>query len=324
MSKVYNTNYAATGVSTFPQVGQPLDVRLVVENLADLTVYDDSIPSYSYLGMIVSVVSDSISDNNGIWYKYKEDREVNHTLNWKKIPDSEASNIDWPDAPSDWQTKNYYLKYSETDGEKTPVWVEIETPQGSEFTFNVHEPYQELESGDGYSIKPDMSSSTEMTLSNVYGNTETADVVAVKDDSNTFHLMLNPQLRYIFYGGDSEGLLRVKLTIDPATHTMDINELPTGGIGIDWLISQGYVTTDPDDADLNWFNTPVDPDNNTLAPLSPQEYGSLTTLGTMTKYCYASKTGWLPSLLWTVTFEVTEEIISISMSINDIRRTTSE
>lgn len=75
---------------------------------------------------------------------------------------------------------------------------------GDRFTFTVDHPF--IKDEDSYTpAVEDIQSSEEMTLTNVYGegHSAVAEVIAVKEenDTNRFHLMINPSLVYVLDGG---------------------------------------------------------------------------------------------------------------------------
>lgn len=314
MSKIYNSNYSSQGFSINPTTAQPLDVRTVVESLDDLTNILDAAGGYSYPGMVVAVIGDTIT-NNGIYYK-------ENNGHWKKIGEGSNTPIDFPENEGD------YILHIDENGDYS--WIEA---QNSEFTFTAESPYLEGSgSGDGseYTIVNDISSSTEMTIKNqyVHNGIKTADVVTVKDSETSFHLMLNPDIRYILFGGDSQGRERVVLNIQSpiVKSTQEI----FGAIGLTWFISQtNLYDTMPVDADLYWYNSLADAQSDFESThthnIDPNDgaYNNVIVDNPLDVWCIAAKDGWLDSYIRQLHMEVINDAIQVNVSIVDITRTTA-
>ena len=84
----YNTNYYNVDNGYLISKQYPFDVRLVQSlksDLIDITKFGDNDTDFRYRGMIVSVIGDPITNNNGVYYLQGND--PNSESSWIKIGD---------------------------------------------------------------------------------------------------------------------------------------------------------------------------------------------------------------------------------------------
>lgn len=306
-----------------PLMGGPLDARTIVKSRASLD--EAEFKSYNpFIGMIVVVVEDLDESKNGLWWAYGRD---SNGLLWRQIEMGSSSGIDWPPAPSPYDpNKKYFLRFT-GDGTE-PVWEEVTIEEGQTFTFTATSPY--IENDTGYSIGSNLQSSEEMTLNNQYtydNEHKTADVISVKDSDTAFHLMLNPDINYVLYGGDSEGMLQVQLTVESPIEKgrWEIHEIAP--IGLAWFISSGLYNTNPNDAIVHWYPSLQDAINrqNEVTNINDSAYNYLDENGeTFTFGAVATKDGYRDSMEREITISIIDDSINIDVFINDVTRTTAE
>ena len=304
----------------WPTFESPLDPRCVVDKYEYL-YNDEFIALHPYVGMVSVVVNDG--DNNGAYY---------YTFNrtWEPISGTSHVEFTWPDPPEDYDpTKNYYLRFEKnpTTQETEPVWEEVSIEEGQTFTFTTSSPY--IENDNGYSIGSNLQSSEEMTLNNQYmydNEHKTADVVSVKDSDTSFHLMLNPDLNYVLYGGDSEGVLQVQLTVESLIEKGRWEIQTIAPIGLSWFISSGLYNTDPSDAIVHWYPSLQDAIDrqNEITNINDPIYNYLDENGeTFTFGAVATKNGYRDSMEREITISIIDDSIDIDVFINDVTRTTA-
>lgn len=311
-----------------PKFSAPLDPRSIVNTKAALT---DILPNcVPYRGMLVIVLGDT-DDNNGAYYLKDSDASVDS--NWVKIGDGNITGINWPPLDPYDPNKVYYLKYKENDdGEADPEWVEFTQEEQEHFRLGVEDMYTRTSTG--YSISDD----TKTILTNTYttsgDGTETAEVVAIHEDTDRFYLMLNPELVFTFDGGNSEASQRCVIDITPHEISKSVYEVSASNpMDINFLYTNNYVSTTPENAEVTWYSdedcsVPVgDTENTPIVTTNPHTItdSSIYQSGdVLERWAIARKEGWLDSWSKKVRMEIIDDTISITVEIIDTQRTNAE
>lgn len=301
----YNTSYLVDENGYLISKGFPSDVRLVQSlksDLIDKSKFGSDDTDYRYKGMIVSVIEDPNTNNRGVYYLKDDPTLTTITYNsWIKIGDIE---------------------------------------QVSSFTFKLKHPFATSDDIE-YHIEPDENCTTEMTLQNHYNNgNNVADVIAVKDNPTIYHLMINPELTFVLDGGSAQPQERIVIEIDPSEISSGSNDVPAGGLGIQYLynneciklIHPNYI--DNFDYYLRWYisleNLINDPDHY-ISSSQWNDYNIHNSGEEKTFYCYALHENpednhgiWLDSLPRAVKFSIYEDSINITTWVTNITRTTGE
>lgn len=301
----YNTSYIPDSNGYLTSKGFPSDVRLVQSlksDLTDVSKFGSAIADYRYMGMIVSVIEDPDENNNGVYY-LKDDPTLTTITNnsWIKIGD---------------------------------------VGQVSSFTFKIKHPFASSDDIE-YHVEPDENCTTEMTLQNHYNSgNNVADVIAVKDSSTIYHLMINPELTFVLDGGSAQPQERIVIEIDPNEINIGSNDVPESGLGIKYLYDNSCIKLiHPNyfvefDYYVRWYTSLENLINNPEQYISPSQWNDYNIYNSGESsifYCYALHENpndnhgiWLDSLSRAVKFSIYNDSINITTWVTNITRTTSE
>lgn len=303
-----------------PTFSAPLDPRSVVSQKSALTTI---IPSYKpYSGMLVIVLGDPISDNNGAYYLKSDDASI--LDNWVKIGSAPSqTGIEWPSLDNYDPTKIYYLKYEVVDDVVSPSWVEFEQQEVEEFRLGTNSIYEKTENG--YVIK----NSTKINIDNIYtedNEQKTAEVIAVEKDDDSFYMMINPDLALTIDGGDSGESHRASLTVQSPISLSAAEVSSENPLGIQWLYDHNMVSSNPSDATITWYSdsqcqTEVGSTTGGSGTISDDTIYQANT--SLIRYAVATYTGWEPSYIRCVEMSIFDDSLTVSVTITNTVRTDS-
>lgn len=298
----YNTNYYNVDNGYLISKQYPFDVRLVQSlksDLIDITKFGDNDTDFRYRGMIVSVIGDPITNNNGVYYLQGND------------PNSESSWIKIGDVG---QVSSFTLKLKHPFATSDDIEYHVESDENCTTEMTLQNHYNGGNNvADVIAVKDNptiyhLMINPELTFVLDGGSAQPQERIVIEIDPN--------EISFGEHDVPAGGLGIQYLYNNECIKLIHPNYIANFDYYIRWYTSLENLINDPDHY------------------ISPSEYNNYNIHNSgeeRTFYCYALHENpednhgiWLDSLSRAVKFSIFNDSINITTWVTNITRTTGE